>query len=265
MQKNTFIHYPIEANCLANKVILVTGSGSGIGCAVAVTAARYGATVILMGRTLKKLSAVYDYIIELGYPEPVLYPLDFLKTSPENLLECAQAIWEQFGRLDGLVHNAAMLGPLSPVEHYPADMWLKVMQVNLNVPFLLSQKLIPLLKLSSHGRIVFTTGTLAQQAKPYWGAFTASKFGLHSLSQVLAEELESNTSIRVNSIDPGPVRSALRATAFPAGMEQILACPEEITAPYIYLLSDASQEVKGQVLKAQKENETALDRAAYMI
>jgi len=231
---------------LQNKIILITGAGSGIGREAALTFAKQGATVILTGKTIKKLETVYDEIIKNGGPEPAIFPINFLGATPIHYQELADSLQEHFGRLDGLLNNAAQLGSLTPIEHYPVEQWYNVLQVNLNAHFLLTKALLPLLKQSASASIVFATADVGNMARAYWGAYAVSKAGIESLAKILAEELETNTAIRVNVIDPGKVATALRLKAYPAEKQSLLSQPSDIMEKYIFLMSEESSAINGE-------------------
>lgn len=244
-------HYTPSADLLAQRVILVTGAGDGIGRSAAISFAAHGATVILLGRTIRKLEAVYDTIERTGYPQPAIYPLNLEGASPKDYETLATTLANEFGRLDGLLHNAAILGNLTPLEHYTITTWYQVMQVNLNAPFLLTQACLPLLKQAQDASIVLTSSGVGRRGKAYWGAYAVSKFALEGLMQVLADEVETNTAIRVNSINPGATRTAMRAHAYPGEDPNQLPTPDAIMPLYLYLMGPESQQVNGQALDAQ--------------
>ncbi|MEK7990577.1 MAG: YciK family oxidoreductase [Thiotrichaceae bacterium] len=242
--------YRPRDNLLQDKVILVTGAGAGIGRAAAKSFAEHGAVVVLLGRTIKKLEAVYDEIEKAGSPQPAIYPMNLEGASPKDYEDLADTLEKEFGRLDGLLHNASLLGVLTPIEQYDVNLWHQVMQVNLNAPFMLTQACLPLLKKSDKGSIVFTSSGVGRKARAYWGAYAVSKFGNEGLMQVLADELE-NTHIRVNSINPGKTRTTMRAAAYPAENPNTLKTPEEIMSMYLYLFGEDSNKINGQALDAQ--------------
>lgn len=231
---------------LDDRVILITGAGDGIGKAVALACAERGATVILLGRTVHKLEQVYDEIKNNSWPEAAIYPMNLEGATPTDYDDLNINIDKEFGRLDGLLNNAGWLGASTPVEMYDTELWYKVMQVNLNAPFLLTKACIPLLKQSSSARIVFTTD---DKSSAYWGAYGVAKAGQLSLMQILADELESK-NIPVNAVNPGPIRTRLRTMAYPAEDMRKLTKPEEITDMFVYLLSDAVTET-GKTFKPE--------------
>ena len=243
--------YRARADLLAERVILVTGAGDGIGRAVSLACAGHGATVILLGRTVAKLESVYDDIVAAGGPKPAIYPMDLEGAVPEDHHQLAQRIGAELGRLDGLLHNAGLLGSLTPLEHYDPVEWLRVIQVNLNAPFLLTQACLPLLKSAADASLLFTSSGVGRRGRAYWGAYSVSKFAVEGMMQILADELDENSRIRVNSINPGRVRTAMRAAAYPAENPDELLAPEDIVLPYLYLLGPDSREVRGKALDAQ--------------
>ncbi|MBT8129713.1 MAG: SDR family NAD(P)-dependent oxidoreductase [Gammaproteobacteria bacterium] len=223
---------------LDERVILITGAGDGIGRAVALACAERGATIILLGRTVHKLEAVYDEIKSIDGPEPAIYPMNLEGAGADDYDELNTNIEREFDRLDGLCNNAGWLGASTPIEIYDTALWYKVMQVNLNAPFLLTKACIPLLKKSNAARIVFTAD---DKNTAYWGAYGVAKAGQLSFMQILADELESK-QIHVNAVNPGPIRTRFRTMAYPAEDMRKLTKPEEITDAFVYLLSDAVNE-----------------------
>lgn len=244
------MEYQIAADSLKDRVILVTGAGEGIGRQAAISYAAHGATVILLGRTVAKLEAVYDEIEALGYPQPAIIPLDLMGASKQNYLDMAETIEGQFGRLDGVLHNAGLLGVLSPFDQLGEDTFDEVMQVNVKAQFLMTQALMPLVKKAKDGRIIFTSSSVGHQGRAFWGAYAISKFATEGMMQVLADEL-SNTHVRVNAINPGGTRTGMRAKAFPAEDASLLKTPADIIPLYLYLMGPESKDVHGQCLDAQ--------------
>lgn len=244
-------NYQAPEQLLKDRIILVSGASNGIGRAAAKTYAAYGATVILLGRNENKLNAVYDEIVAMGAPQPAITPVDLETTTETEYRELAEMLKEEFGRLDGLLHNASILGELAPLGSYSADTWQRVMQINVNGTFLLNKAMLPLLQESSEASIVFTTSSVGRKGRAFWGAYAASKFATEGLAQTLAEELENTSKIRVNTINPGATRTAMRATAFPAEQPESISRPEDIMPLYLYLMGDDSTEIHGQSLDAQ--------------
>jgi NAD(P)-dependent dehydrogenase (short-subunit alcohol dehydrogenase family) len=231
---------------LENRVILVTGAADGIGRALATACASRGATVILLDRNVKGLETLYDEITAAGRPEPAIYPMDLKGAIAADYRSLAEVLEKEFGRLDGLVHNAAYLGTLIPLAHCDDELWLDVMQTNLNAPFLLTRSCLELLQMSDTAAVLFISDSVGRHGKAYWGAYGIAKAGIENMAQTLADELESNTSIRVNTYDPGPVRTALRLIAYPAENREALATPEAVIKPCLYLLGPDSKGITGQ-------------------
>jgi NAD(P)-dependent dehydrogenase (short-subunit alcohol dehydrogenase family) len=236
---------------LKGRVIAITGASSGIGRAVALTCARYGANVILIGRNARKLEAVHTEIETAGGPEPIIALLDLEKALAADYDKLATAVLERFGRLDGLVHNAGLLGTLAPIEHYDVPTWCRVMHVNVTAAFALTQVLLPALKRSPDASVLFTASSVGRRARAYWGAYAASKFALEGLSQVLSAELEGISAVRVNTLNPGRVRTMMRRQAYPAEDLNTLPLPETVTGPYVALLGPASRGVTGEAFNCQ--------------
>ena len=241
--------YKPRIDQLKGRVILVTGANRGIGRAVSHDLARHGATVILHGRDANALDAQYKEIRTLG-PEPALAALDLERATGEDYQNLTARLESRYGKLDGLLHNASILGDRSPVEHYDIGLWQRVMHINVNAAFILTRCLLPLLRRSEDASVVFTTSGVGNQGRAYWGAYCCSKFATEGLAQTLADELE-NTNIRVNCIDPGAVRTAMRQAAYPAEDPQTLPTPESLTGAYLYLLGPDSRRVNGERMRAQ--------------
>lgn len=240
----------IDPNSLENKVILITGAGAGIGKAVALACAEQGATVILLGRTVKKLEKVYDQISALGKATPAIYPLDLMGANENDYESMADAIEKQYGRLDGLLHNASILGGLTPIAQYDAAKWQEVMHVNVTATFVMTKALLPILLKSENARVIFTSSSVGRHGRAFWGAYSASKFATESLMQTLADEFESQVNIKFNSINPGATHTGMRLSAYPAEDKSKIAKPKDIVAPYIYLLSNAN-DATGRMFNAQ--------------
>jgi NAD(P)-dependent dehydrogenase (short-subunit alcohol dehydrogenase family) len=243
--------YSAPAHLLKDRVVLITGASDGIGKAVAIAAASHGAQVILHGRNVKRLEAVYDQIIAAGAPRPSIAPLDFEKAGPNEYDQLVEALDKEFGRLDGLLHNAGMLGERAPIEHHDVPKWMRTMHVNVNAPFILTKCCLPLLKRSQDASLIFTSSSVVPQPRAFWGSYLVSKWASDGLMHMLAEELEGSTPIRVNSINPGKVRTNMRLQAYPAEDRSTLAAPESIVAPYLYLLGPDSRGVNGETVDCQ--------------
>ena len=239
--------------CLENKVILVTGAGDGIGRAAALSYAQHGATVILLGRTIEKLEAVYDEIETAGYPQAAIYPVHLRGAAMKDYEELANTIEHEFGRLDGLLHNAGVLGQRRTLAQTTVDSWDEVLHVNLTAPFMMTQALLPMLAAADNASIIFTSSSVGRKGRAFWGAYAVSKFGLEGMMQILAEEEFELNNIRVNSINPGATQTVMRRTAYPGENPQNNPLPEVIMPLYLYLMSDASKTVNGQQFDAQSK------------
>lgn len=232
---------------LKDKVILVTGANRGFGLAITMDLSKAGATVIMLGRDLGSLEYAYDAVVDAGYNEPILYPLDLEGATPENYQELQDNVLEKFDKLDGLIHNAAILGAQMPIEQYDIKLWYSTLQINLSAPFMLTQFLIPALVKSEDARILFLSSSVGREAKAYWGAYSVSKFGIEGFAKTLSEELEK-TNISVNTVDPGKLRTEMRRTAYPAEDSSTVPMPEEKSAAIVYLLSNLSPKMNGEQL-----------------
>jgi NAD(P)-dependent dehydrogenase (short-subunit alcohol dehydrogenase family) len=244
-------NYEYADDVLADRIILITGATDGIGKALALHVASLGAQVILHGRNTRKLEAVYDEIEAIdGAARPSIAVLDLATADGEAYEALVNSIDQNFGRLDGLVHNAAILGQRLSIEQYDPGEWQKVLHVNLTAPFVLTQLFLPLLKRSQDASIIYTSSGVARVGKAYWGAYSASKFGIESLSQMVAAENE-HTTVRANCVNPGPVRTGMRLEAYPAEDRETVPTADEILAGYIYLLGPDSKGVSGQSFDLQ--------------
>ena len=246
------MNYRPAPDLLNDRIILVTGAGAGIGRCAAISYAALGATVILLGRTEEKLNRVYDDIVAAGNPEPVIVPMDLQGAEEEAFFDLAAQIREHFGRLDGLLHNASILGQRTPISEYNPATWQAVMQVNVNAPFLLTQALLPLLEAGNHASVIFTSSGVGRKGRAFWGAYAVSKFATEGLMQTLADEYEGLGSIRVNAINPGGTRSKMRSQAFPAEDPSTLPEPQQIMPLYLYLMGPDSQDIHGQSIDARE-------------
>ncbi|WP_126454729.1 YciK family oxidoreductase [Sulfuriflexus mobilis] len=244
--------YTASPELLKDRVILVTGAGDGIGRGVARAYAAHGATVILLGRTTHKLEAVYDEILAAGHPQPAIFPLELHKAGEAEYAGLIGGIATEFGRLDGVLHNAAELGSLTPIDHYSLELWQRTLMVNLTAPFMLTQACLPLLRQAPDAAILFSSTDRHEKTAAYWGAYGVSKQGLDAFMFILADELENNSAIRVNAINPGPLRTHLRSKAYPGENPNTLPEVSQILPAYLYLMGADSTGIRGQLLDAQK-------------
>jgi len=243
--------YSARPELLKGRVIMVTGAGRGIGAAAAKAFAAHGATVLLLGKTEANLAAVYDEIEAAGHPQPVVIPFNLETALPHQYDELAVMVENAFGRLDGLLHNASIIGPRTPMEQLSGDNFMRVMHINVNAMFMLTQTLLPLLKLSGDASVVFTSSSVGRKGRAYWGAYGVSKFATEGLMQTLADELEGVAPVRANSVNPGATRTSMRAQAYPAENPQDNPLPEAIMPVYLYLMGPDSTGVNGQAFNAQ--------------
>jgi len=245
------MQYTAQQDFLKNKVILITGAGDGLGQAAAKAYAAYGATVVLLGRTIKKLEKTYDDIINAGHPEPAIYPLNLEGATPKDYEDLADTLKEQFGNLHGLLHSAAILGVTTPIQQHDIEVWYQVMQVNLNAPFVMTRALLPLLRETPGSKIIFTTD---DKSHAYWGAYGISKDALTSFMKILGDELNTEEhSVQVNAINPGAVRTQMRVRAFPGEDPNTLPVAEDVMPAYLYVMSDDCKEIAQTILAQETD------------
>jgi NAD(P)-dependent dehydrogenase (short-subunit alcohol dehydrogenase family) len=238
-------NYSYPRDLLEGRIILITGASDGIGRALALHAAGHGARVILHGRNVTKLETVYDEIEALqGAPRPSIAVMDLATADSDAYTSLADSLAGEFGRLDGLVNNAGILGERYSIEQYDAAMWQKVMHINVTAAFAVTQVCLPLLHQSEDASVIFTSSGVGRVGKPFWGAYAVSKFATEGLSQVLASE-QAHGSIRVNCINPGPVRTEMRRAAYPAEDRDVLKTADEIMPTYMFLLGPDSKVASG--------------------
>ncbi|MGR5286677.1 YciK family oxidoreductase [Vibrio maritimus] len=244
------MEYSTAPNALQGKVILVTGAGAGIGRQAALSYAEHGATVILLGRNVNNLELVYDEIEKRGCPQPAIIPLDLKGATKQNYVDMAETIESQFGQLDGVLHNAGVLGTLSPFDQIDEETFDDVMQINVKAEFLMTQALLPILKKADAARIVFTSSTVGHSGRAFWGTYAISKFAVEGMMQILADEL-SDTAVRVNAINPGATRTRMREKAYPGEDANTLKTPLDIMPLYLHLMDPSVTNVNGQCIDAQ--------------
>jgi len=242
---------PPAPDALAGKVVAITGATGGIGRAVSLAAAAHGAEVVLVARNVRKLSALHAELTAAQGDRATMAPLDLEKALANDYDRLADAVQERYGRLDGLVHCAGMLGTLTPVEGYDVPTWCRVLHVNLTAAFALTQVLLPSLKASAGASVIFTSSSVGRQGRAFWGAYAVSKFAIEGLSQVLAAELADSTPVRVNALNPGRVRTLMRRQAYPSEDLAKLADPADVAPAYIALLSESCAGVTGHSFNCQ--------------
>ncbi len=236
---------------LETRVVVITGATGGLGRVLAIACAAAGATVVLHGRVMRKLEAVYDEIVARGDPEPSILPLDLAVAKTEDFANVASALQSQYGRVDAVVHTAVMLGALGPIEYQDFDQWLATLRVDLLAPFGLTRALLPLLRAAPDASVVFTLDTRGQAPKAYWGGYAVAKAGLSALLTILADEWEGVPNVRVNGVVPGPMSSPLRAQTHPGADVTKLPPPQRFVPLYLYLLHGQPKAESGRVIDAQ--------------
>lgn len=238
-------------NELADKTVLVTGAAEGIGRAASLAIAAHGAEVLLLSRNEARLESLYDEILAAGGREPAILAMDLAKATHDDFVTLAGSLGEALPKLDGLLHNASLLGDRKPIAQTRAANWHDVMQVNVNAGFMLTQTLLPLLEQSPAASVVFTSSGVGRKGRAYWGSYAVSKFATEGLMQVLADELGSTSNIRVNSLNPGAVNTMMRRSAYPAEPPTTNPSPADIISEWVYLMSDHSTHLNGEALSAQ--------------
>jgi NAD(P)-dependent dehydrogenase (short-subunit alcohol dehydrogenase family) len=236
---------------LRERVVFITGASGGLGRVLALACAGADATVVLHGRNVRKLEALYDEIVGAKLPEPIILPLDFASARAEDFANVASALQAQVGRVDALVHTAVTLGRLGPIEHQGFDAWLATLRVDLLAPFGLTRALLPLLRAAPNASVVFTLDTRGQDPKAYWGSYAVAKAALSALLAILADEWESIANLRVNGVVPGPMRSPLRAQTHPGDDIAKLPPPDTLVPLYMYLLDEQPKAESGRAIDAQ--------------
>lgn len=244
------MQYHPKTDLLNQRIILVTGAGDGIGREAALTYARFGAQLILLGRTESKLAKVQHDIAQRGYRPAQIYTLDLLTASQQDCQRVAEQITQWVPHLDGVLHNAGLLSEITPMADIKLEDWNNVMQVNVNATFMLTQALLPLQLKSSSSSLVFTTSSVGREGRSGWGAYAVSKFATEGMMQVLAEEYKQS-NLRVNCINPGGTRTSMRASAFPDEDSKKLKTPADIMPLYLYLMGDDSRRKNGISFDAQ--------------
>ena len=244
------MHYQPQPELLHNRIILVTGAGDGIGREAALTYARHGAQLILLGRTLSKLQAVKQEIHQLGLAPAATVEFDLLTAAPADYQKLADEIAAAYPHLDGVLNNAGLLGTINPLAEQNYQEFCDVMQVNVNASLLLTQAVLPLLLKSPSASLIFTSSSVGRTGRAGWGAYAISKFATEGMMQVLADEYK-NTHLRVNCINPGGTRTSMRASAFPDEDPHNLKTPADIMPLYLYLMGDDSRRKTGMSFDAQ--------------
>ena len=236
---------------LSGRVILITGASGGLGKPLAMACAARGATVVLHGRAVPKLEAIYDEIVAAGHRQPTILPLDLATAHADDFGNVAGALRAQLGRLDGLVHTAAFLGSLGPVEHQSFDAWQTALRVNVSAAMALTHAVMPLLAQATDASIVVTLDSRGVDPRALWGGYAASKAALGAFATMLADECEHRPALRVNAVVPGPIRSPLRNRTHPGEEKSALVPPDALTPLYLYLIAGQPKAESGVRIDAQ--------------
>ena len=226
---------------MKNKVILITGANKGIGKTLSLKFSKMGANIVLLGRNEESLDSVYDEIITTTSTKPLIIKCDLSDIDNKSAKQINDEIMGVYGRLDGVIFNAAKLGKMSTIEDYEEDIWKEVFNINLHSAFIISKEILPALKAAPNGRIIFTSSGVAEVGKAFWGAYSASKFAVKGLAEILRDELDTTSNVKVFNYDPGKTRTSMRALAYPAENPQDLKEPKVLFNDYLWFISDESQ------------------------
>ena len=243
--------YKAPDNLLKDKVILVSGGGSGIGREAGLTFSAFGAEVILLGKNSSNLNETYSLFEKNNLKKPVLQSMDFETAKEQDYKKISEEVYKEFGKLDGLLNNASILGVKTSIQNYDFKEWRRVSKINFESALLLTRSLLPILQIPDNSSIVFTSSGVGKKGRAYWGAYAISKFATEGLVQILSEELEKTSGIRVNAINPGAVRTKMRAEAYPAEDPKNLKQPKEVMNAYLFLMGMDSLGITGNSIEAQ--------------
>ncbi len=242
---NTYIAAP---DLLKNRTILVTGAGQGLGRAAAIAFARHGATVILLGRSVRKLEQVYDEILAIDGPQPAIFPMDLAAATDADFAAMAEAIGYQIGRLDGILHCAAAFESLAPQALESVEGWMKLFKVNAAAPAAINRVCANYLEASENAAVILVGETHGHQPAAYWGGFAVSKAALEAYFKIQADEW-ANSPMRINLIIPGPINSPQRAKTHPGEAKNNLAQPDDLIPRLLYLMGPDGFGVRGQIIE----------------
>lgn len=237
-----------RSDLLAGRRILVTGAGDGLGRVAAIACAAHGASVILLGRTVKKLESTYDAIEQAGGPAPAIYPLHLGGASWKDYGDLADTVEREFGGLDGLLHCAVQFKSFTPMTDVDPKDWIESLQVNLTAPFALTRHLLPLLDAAADASVVFVSDRHGREAHAYDNVYGIAKAGIEQMVKIWAAELEGKPQLRLNSFDPGPMRSGVRLRGYPGESIAQVPPPETVVPRLLWLLGPDSRGVSGQAL-----------------
>jgi len=239
-----------HAGLLARRVVLVSGAHGGLGQAASLACARAGATVVLLGRKVPQLNRLHDRIVAAG-GEALLYPLDLEGAAPDDYAEMAERIESALGRLDGVLHCAADFRGLTPLLHTDPAAFARALHINLTAPWWLTQACLPLLLKSGDSAVVFALNDLQQTRQAFWGGYGVAQHGLAALVAMLHAEL-ANGPVRISGLQPGPMRTGLRASAFVEEDDRLARDPSVYADACVALLSAAGAAHRGSILDAQR-------------
>lgn len=243
--------YLAPKDLLNDHVIIVTGAGQGLGRMAAKQYAAHGATVILLGRKVTKLEAVYDDILASNNPQPAIFPLDLEKATDAEFDAMALGIKKQYGRLDGILHSASTVPVLTPLANQKLELWMTSLRVNLAAPFALTKACLPLLKHAPDGSVIFTSETHGHNPAAYWGSFAVAKAGLETLTKIWTEECEIFPNLRINTFIPGPVATPQRSATHPGEVKSSMRSAESLAAYYLFLMGRDGRDLRGQIISAE--------------
>ncbi len=230
----------MKKDFLINKNILITGAASGIGKSLTKYLSECGANILMLSKDELKLDDLYDEIVKKYNTDPCILKCDLEKLNEDTAAEINKIINENYSGIDAVIFNAAILEKMSHIESYDLITWERVLKINLTSIFLLSKNLIPLLKKASNPRIIFTSSSVGKKGKAFWGAYSVSKAGLNALSEIIADEVESVSDVKVFNFDPKATRTKMRSIAYPAENPSTLKDAQELMDYYLWMLSDQS-------------------------
>tara|TARA_Y100001960_G_scaffold212244_1_gene221672 strand:- start:2093 stop:2842 length:750 start_codon:yes stop_codon:yes gene_type:complete len=245
------INYQAPKNLLKDKTILISGGSSGIGRQAGLSFASFGAEVILLGRNKSNLEETYNLFEKKRLKKPLLQVINLETANEKDYIKISEEIINEFGRLDGLLNNAGILGTKTSIQNYNFDEWRRVSKINFESALLLTKSLLPALQIPTSSSIIFTSSGVGKKGRAYWGAYAISKFATEGLVQILSEEMDKTSGIRVNAINPGPVRTKMRSQAYPAEDPKTLKSPEEIMNAYLFLMGKDSLALNGNSIEVQ--------------
>ncbi len=240
--------YAPPAKLLAGRRILITGAGDGLGRAAALGCAAHGATVVLLGRTVKKLESVYDAIEAMGAPQPAIYPMHLAGATWKDYAELAETFEREFESLDGLLHCAAHFKAFSPMADIEPKDWVEGLQINLTAAYALTRNLLPLLASAADASVVFVSDRHGREARAYDGIYGITKAAIEQMMRIWAAELDPKSTVRINSFDPGPMRSGVRLRGYPGERVESIPLPETVVPQLLWLLGPDGRGVNGCAL-----------------